>query len=235
MLDSVLISVIIVGLLHGINPSHGWLVAALYSMHNRRPLLRSLVSSSIIAGSHFVSSMVVVIAYVLLISPLIEIPQLYLRYGAVIALGVLAYRLWREKNDDFIEKQHGHLHDNTQIIEHEHIHWHKCIGYHSHIHVHDIRPMSSLKTIALFALVLGFVHEEEFVILALAVGGGLDPLILMILYASAVAASLIGVTIITVKAYTYIHYKIMPYTVYMPKITACILIVMAIGFAIGIF
>ena len=69
------------GLLHGINPSHGWPVATLYSMRSRKPFLAGITSSSIIAGAHFVSSIVVVAAY-LFLTTLIEIPQLYLRYAA---------------------------------------------------------------------------------------------------------------------------------------------------------
>ena len=43
----VFLGVITFGLLHGINPSHGWTVAVLYSIRNKRPLLSSLTSSSI--------------------------------------------------------------------------------------------------------------------------------------------------------------------------------------------
>ncbi|MGH9921957.1 MAG: hypothetical protein ACRD38_04320 [Nitrososphaerales archaeon] len=69
--------VIAFGLLHGINPSHGWTVAMLYSMQSRRPMLSSFTSSGIIAGAHFVSSLVVVVAYIF-IAMFIEIPQIYL-------------------------------------------------------------------------------------------------------------------------------------------------------------
>ncbi len=233
MIDGVLIGVIVFGLLHGVNPSHGWLVAVLYSMHSRRQLVSGFISSGIIAGAHFLSSIVVVLAYIL-ISPLIEIPFQYLQYGVAIALGVLAYLFWREKGEDFIETQHGHLHDNTQLIEHEHMHWHKDVGYHSHIHVHLARAVPSLNAIAGFALILGFAHEEEFVILSLAVGG-VDPLLLIVTYATAVAIALIGITILAVKAYTYVQHKIIPYSRYLPKITALVLAVMALGFALGLF
>ena len=67
--------------------------------------------------------------------------------------------------------------------------------------------MTSLIAIAGFALVLGFAHEEEFVILSLAVGG-LSPVHLMIAYASAVSASLIAVTVLGVKVYERIQNKV---------------------------
>ena len=233
MLDSLLLGVIAFGLLHGINPSHGWIVAMLYSMHSRRPVLSSFTSSGIIAGAHFVSSIAAVVAYIF-IAMFVEIPQLYLQYGAAIALAILAYVFWRENGEDQIESQHGHLHDNIEQITHEHMHWHKEIGHHSHVHIHQIRTLLSLKAIASFAFVLGFAHEEEFVILALAVGG-FDPLTLMIAYASSVAAALIGITMVAVKAYAQIQHRIIQYSKYLPKITALVLAGMAIGFAIGLF
>ena len=233
MLDSLLLGVIVFGLLHGINPSHGWIVAMLYSMHSRRPMLSSFMSSGIIAGAHFVSSIVVVVAYIF-VTMFIQIPQLYMQYGAAIALGILAYIFWREKGEDLIETQHGHLHDNIVQIGHEHTHRHKGIGYHSHMHIHQTRTLSSLTAIASFAFVLGFAHEEEFVILALAVGG-VDPLMLMITYASSVAAALIGITMLAVKAYTKIQYRFIQYSKYLPKIAAIVLAVMAIGFAMSLF
>ena len=232
MLDSVLIGVITFGLLHGIEPSHGWIVAMLYSMHNRNPMLSSFVSSGIISGAHFVSSIVVVLAYVF-ITMFIQIPQDYLQYGVAIGLGILAYMFWREKGEDLIESQHGHLHDNILQINHEHIHWHKGSGYHSHVHTHQQRTLPSLKAIASFALILGFAHEEEFVILALAVGG-VDPLTLMIAYASSVTVALIGITMTAVKAYARIQHRIIQYSKYLPKIIALVLAVMAILFATGI-
>lgn len=225
--------VIAFGLLHGINPSHGWTVAVLYSIRNKRPLLSSLTSSGILAGVHFLSSMVVVVAFIL-VTAFVEIPQTYPNYAVAAALGVLAYLFWKEKGEDLIETQHGHLHHGfTEQIEHEHEHWHGGTDNHMHLHLHQKRTLPTLAAIAGFALVLGFAHEEEFVILTLAVGG-IDPLFLMVAYATAVAAGLIGITVLAVKVYSYIQHKVIQYTKYLPKISALILAGMAVGFALGI-
>jgi nickel/cobalt exporter len=229
----VFLGVITFGLLHGINPSHGWTVAVLYSIRNKRPLLSSLTSSSILAGAHFLSSIVVVAAFIF-VTMFIQIPQTYLNYAVAAALGVLAYLFWKEKTEDLIETQHGHLHhDFTEELEHEHPHWHSGEGNHIHLHLHQKRSLPTLTAIAAFALVLGFAHEEEFVILTLAVGG-INPLLLMVAYATAVAVGLIGVTVLTVKVYSYIQRKVIQYTKYLPKISALILAAMAVGFAVGI-
>ena len=230
----VFLGIIAFGLLHGINPSHGWTVAVLYSIRNKRPLLSSLTSSSILAGAHFLSSIVVVAAF-LFVTMFIQIPQTYLNYAVASALGILAYLFWKEKTEDLTETQHGHLHhDFTENLEHELRHRHSSTGSsHTHLHLHQERSLPTLAAIAGFALVLGFAHEEEFVILTLAVGG-INPLLLMIAYATAVAAGLIGVTVIAVKIYSYIQHKVIQYTKYLSKISALILGAMAVGFAVGL-
>ena len=230
----VFLGVITFGLLHGINPSHGWTVAVLYSIRNKRPLLSSLTSSSILAGAHFLSSIAVVAAFIF-VTMFIQIPQTYLNYAVAAALAILAYLFWKEKTEDLIETQHGHLHhDFTEQLEHEHPHWHNGEGNHIHLHLHQKRSLPTLTAVAAFALVLGFAHEEEFVILTLAVGG-INPLFLMVAYATAVAVGLIGVTVLAVKVYSHIQHKVViQYTKYLPKISALILAVMAVGFAVGL-
>jgi len=125
----VFLGVIAFGLLHGINPSHGWTVAVLYSIRNKRPLLSSLTSSSILAGAHFLSS-IIVVAVFLFVTMFIQIPQTYLNYAVAAALGIFAYLFWKEKTEDLAETQHGHLHHDftQQMVKHEHRHWHSSTG-----------------------------------------------------------------------------------------------------------
>src|SRR5437867_3182142 len=238
---SLFLGVILFGLLHGVNPSHGWIVAVLYSIRKKRQIISSLISSGIIAGAHFLSSIVVVLAFIFVTSFVkIPISRSYLNYGVAVALGILAYMFWKEKSEDLTKTQHGHLHDNisisTQNIEHEHEHWHKESGMHSHLHLHlqEKKVVTSLTAIAVFGLMLGFAHEEEFVILSLAVGG-VNPILLMLAYASSVAAALIGITVLSVKLFGRIQHRILPYLKYLPKISALVLAGMALLFALGLF
>ena len=228
-----MLGLIAFGLLHGLNPSHGWTVAVLYSIRSKRPLFSSIASSGIIAGAHFLSSIAVVLAFIF-VTMLVQIPHTYMNYAVAITLGILAFIFWREKSEDLTETQHGHLHhENTDHIDHEHSHLHKDTGYHMHMHIHQQRIKPTLAAIAGFALILGFAHEEEFVILSLA-AGGLNPILLMIAYASSVAVALIGITILAVKVYMHIQDKVIPYTKYLPKISGLILAAMAVSFAFGI-
>ncbi len=232
--DPVLLGIIAFGLLHGLNPSHGWIVAVLYSVRGETPLRSSVISSGIIAGAHFLSSIVVVLAYVL-VTRFVDVPELYLNYFVAAALAVLAYIFWKERGTDHLESQHGHLHhDIPDRIEHEHMHWHGDVGNHVHSHVHEKRSVPTLAAIAGFALVLGFAHEEEFVILALAFGG-VNPLVLMLAYATSVSAALIGITVLAVRLYVRVEHRIIKYAKYLPKLSAVILAAMSVSFALGIF
>src|SRR5437867_632207 len=136
---SLFLGVIVFGLLHGVNPSHGWIVAVLYSIRKKRKMISSILSSGIIAGAHFLSSIAVVLAFIFVTTFVkIPIPHSYLNYVVSIALGILAYIFWKEKSEDLTKTQHGHLHDNlSQIIKHEHEYWHRESGNHSHIHLHE--------------------------------------------------------------------------------------------------
>jgi nickel/cobalt transporter (NicO) family protein len=234
-----LMGIIGFGLSHGINPSHGWPVAVLYAMRTRKPLLGGIVSASIIAGAHFMSSIVVVVAYVIAMNALdIRIPEIYMKYGAAIALGILAYVFWKEKGEDLSKTQHGHLHDGSReednvALEHYHTHWHNGLGYHSHIHSHQERSSPSLRSLVSFAFVLGFVHEEEFVILAVAASQSVDPMILIVAYAFSVSAALIGITVISLKFYQRFQYRMIHFSKYLPKIAALFLIFLSIGIVSG--
>jgi len=230
---AILSGITIFGLLHGINPSHGWTIAVLYSLQSKRPLLSGILSSGILAMAHFLSSIVVVLAF-LLFSTYIYIPQNYLNYAAAIALAILAYMFWKEKSEDLVKNQHGHLHKFSDKIKHDHIHWHKDEGYHRHLHTHQIRILPSLSAVAGSALILGFAHEEEFVILSLT-AAGVNPLLLVIVYALSVSVALIGVTILSVKVITTIQDRIIHYIKYLPKVSAIILAIMAIAFGSGLF
>jgi nickel/cobalt exporter len=232
-----LLAVIGFGLSHGVNPSHGWPVALLYSMRTTRPMLNGIITSSIIAGAHLVSSIAVVIAYILAVNLMdIQIPQIYFKYGAAIALGILAYVFWKEKGEDLVATQHGHLHDDNDSskLVHQHVHRHSRLGYHSHVHSHKARAVPTLKSIISFAFVSGFAHEEELVLLALAASQSIDPILLMMVYALAVSAALISVTMICLRVYQRFQYGLIRYSKYLPKITSILLAFMSVGIVVGI-
>ena len=76
-------------------------------------------------------------------------------------------------------------------------------------------------------LFLGFAHEEEFALLALAVGG-VSPLLLMSAYGLSVTASLVAITVLGIKMYERVKEKIYRYEKYIPKVSGVILLLLAI-------
>jgi hypothetical protein len=131
---------------------------------------------------------------------------------------VIAIIFWK-KNLKTMLKPRMDLHNDDFGLyydaSHEHEHWHKDIGYHSHEHIHQIRKSPSLKSMTGLAFILGFAHEEEFVILAIVAGSGGNPLTIMIAYACAVAIALIRITLLSLKVYQFFQHKIIYYSKYL--------------------
>ena len=228
MSEAALAAVIVIGLLHGIEPAHGWPVALFYAARKSRPGLHALLSSGVMAGAHFTSSIAAVGAY-LVLSLFIPLSIPVLKYVAAVFLIILAVRFWRASSGN---AQHGHVHDAMEKLEHTHEHLHTGNQVHNHEHSHDARIMT-LAGLAGFAFALGFAHEEEFALLALAVGG-VDPVLLMVSYAVAVTASLVGVTLLSVRAYRRFESRMSAVEKFAPKITAAILLVLAAAFLLGL-
>jgi len=224
MFNPAYIGVIMLGLLHGFEPGHGWPVAVLYSMKKQNAIFSAIGSSFIIGFGHLASSIAVVVAYVLLQRWLnFEAP--WIKYFAAALLLLLAVKMFREKVDD-LERQHGHNHPGNPEIEHEHEHEHPGQGQHKHKHKHGAAVALSLLGLASFAFVLGFAHEEEIALLAL-VAGGLNAWILMVAYGVSVLSGLVAVTVIGVKIYKKFQPRLARYERYIPKIGAALLAVMA--------
>lgn len=225
MFNPAYIGVATIGLLHGLEPGHGWPVAVLYSARKKSPFVSAILSSSIIGIGHLISSIAVVVAYVLLQNWL-NFSAPWLKYLAVGLLLLLAIKLFMEKTDP-MEKQHGHIHEDQPETEHEHEHEHPKQGQHIHWHKHAVGVALSLWGLATFAFILGFAHEEEFALLAL-VAGGVNAWVLMLSYAVSVLLGLVVVAVGCVKIYKTLQSKLMRYEKYLSKISAAILVVMAI-------
>ena len=229
MFNPVYVGVVMIGLLHGFEPGHGWPVAVLYSMKRRNAVASATLSSFIIGIGHLVSSIAVVVAYVLLQNWL-NFQAPWMKYVAAALLLVLAFRLFREKVDD-LERQHGHRHPDSPEMEHNHEHEHPGQRQHTHEHKHRAAAVLGLLGLASFAFILGFAHEEEIALLALA-AGGLNAWILMLAYGVSVLLGLITATIIGVKLYEQFQPRLARYEKHIPKIGGVLLAAMAIIVAI---
>lgn len=55
-----------IGLLHGVEPGHGWPVAAVYAVNRNRRYLSGLVTAGILSAAHLISSLAVVLVFLFL-------------------------------------------------------------------------------------------------------------------------------------------------------------------------
>jgi ABC-type nickel/cobalt efflux system permease component RcnA len=205
LITSSYLAVVTVGLVHGLEPGHGWPVAAILATTARRRYMYGTMASAILAAAHFISSLAVVAVYylsVIFFGSVIDFGSSWFKVLTAAILLVLAFRFFREKTD-----AEGTMGGGRQIM--------------------------GLKGLAAFALVLGFAHEEEFMLFALFVGG-VNPLIGMTSYALAVSASLIVVTLVAIRAFSSVEARMEKYQSYMPKITALVLTVLAILFLLPV-
>ncbi len=211
---SVYLSAILIGLLHGVEPGHGWPVAVVYSLQRKRQTWFGLLTSSILAFFHLISSLAVVLVF-LLVNQAVDLASLpIVRYGVVVLLLYMAYRAYRVPHGH----HHGHHHDH-----HDHSHPHD----HGHAHHHHRKAPQSLWDMAVFAFLLGFIHEEEFALLALCLGG-VHCVALMLTYALAVSAAIVGVTLVATHGYRLVEDRLKQYEQYLPKALAGLFVLMAI-------
>ena len=80
---------------------------------------------------------------------------------------------------------------------------------------------------AVFAFVLGFVHEEEFALLSLCLAN-INCLLLMVAYALAVTVALMTLTLVAIWAYEVVHHRFHKVEQYLPRISAIVLGVLGV-------
>lgn len=223
MLDgtlSVFVGAVLLGLVHGAEPGHGWPIAATYALDTSNRWLSGLVAGLLIGFGHLISSIAVVVAFFLLKSYIGFSQFGWLNYVAGILLILLGIREYRN--------HHDHSHHEGEHHDHEEEH-------HSHDHSHqlsadDPRGLWGITSAAFF---LGFAHEEEFEIIALCTGSSAC-LELMLVYAFAVIFALVALTLLLVAGFEHYEERIEHYAQYFPTISAAILILMGLGFIAGV-
>jgi hypothetical protein len=199
-LASSYVAVGVTGLVHGLEPGHGWPLAVFLSRQRGRSAGFAGASAFILGMGHLVSSFAVVGIYFIAAS-FVDFSSDIFRYLAAAVLLVIAVRMWRESPGQETAPQ---------------------------------KAVTGLLGLAWLALVLGFAHEEEFMLLGLAVGG-LDPVVLMAVYAIAVVLSMIGVTLAAYYGFRFFERRLSRLEPYLPKITAAVLGVLAVLFLVGAY
>ena len=270
-----LLGAVALGAVHGVEPGHGWPVAASYALDQTNKWLYGLAAGLIIGIGHLVSSlaMVGVFFYAKSYFSLTRIDEPVTILGGVriggpvsivagvllIALGIRAYRNGHSHGgpDGGHSRPHGrHDHGSTSRSGHGHSHGDvqddpdslgdrglisrlkrtaPFIGERSHRDERsDDVAERGLFGIAWFAFLLGFAHEEEFEIIALCAGSNYC-LELMSAYAITVVVGIVGLTMLLVAGYQHHEETVKQYTPYLPAFSAAVLLLMGVGFVLGVF
>ncbi|QKY20102.1 hypothetical protein B4589_006805 [Halolamina sp. CBA1230] len=295
-----LVGAVALGAVHGIEPGHGWPVAASYALDQSNKWLYGFTASLILGIGHLISSiaMVAVFFYAKSYFSLTQVNEPItvadgvrigidsatifegtITIGGPVSLvaGVLLILLGlreyygghshghgggHEHDDgghthDHADSEHAHHHGDDG---HTHDHGDHGDGEHSHSHDHshdDAGWWARVKTalpfvgghthasgeaaserglfgIAWFAFLLGFAHEEEFEIIALCAGSS-HCLELMSAYALTVIVGIVGLTMLLVAGYEHSEERVKRLTPYLPAFSAAVLVVMGLGFVLGLF
>lgn len=248
---------ILLGLVHGIEPGHGWPVAASYALDQSNKWLYGLAASLLLGIGHLVSSIAVVVAFFFAKSYLdlaevdeplsvagIEIGGPIGIVAGVLLIG-LAIREYRHGHSHSHGDGHDHSHDRDRGRNHAHDRGSDrglvdrvklalpFVGGHDHGSPEEATDRG-LWGIAGFAFVLGFAHEEEFEIIALCAGSE-HCLSLMVVYALTVVAGIVALTLLLTAGYERYEARVERYTEYLPAFSAAVLLVMGLGFVFGLF
>lgn len=254
---------IALGFVHGVEPGHGWPVAASYALDQSNKWLYGFVAGSLIGIGHLISSlaMVGVFFYAKSYFQLTQVNEPISILGGItiggpvsIVAGVLLIGL------GIREYRHGHSHDHdhehardedteSQAAHHDHTtspaQEHSSDGLLARVKAqlggnsgHGTETVDDadrgLFGIAWFAFVLGFAHEEEFEIIGLCAGSAYC-LELMTAYALTVIVGIVGLTMLLIAGYQEYEETVGKYTPYLPLFSATVLVVMGLGFIAGVF
>ena len=101
-----------------------------------------------------------------------------------------------------------------------------------HHHASNLDTKAGLAALAVFAFTLGFVHEEEFQIIAMCAGSG-SCLSLMLIYATAVIVALVVLTLLLIQGLSHLSHRIEHAQRALTLVSASILALMGLGFLVG--
>lgn len=215
-LSAIFTGAIGLGLLHGIEPGHGWPIAASYALARPRPYASGALAGAVIGLGHLISSIALVLVFFGAKS--------YFDLGRTgwlePAAGVLlvALGVWSIVRGH----RHGHAHGDDK---HGHDHHHRGLG--------KLDPNKGLWGLAGAAFALGFAHEEEIQIIGLCAGSNAC-LELMTAYALAVILAIVALTLLLVAGFRHFEELLAHWTPYLPRLTGMILVGMGAGFIFGV-
>lgn len=221
----VYLTAVAIGMLHGVEPGHGWPVAATLALGSRNRWAYGIGAALILAAAHLVSSFAVVAVFALA-NRALEFESLdWIHWVAGGLLLLMAVFQWRGGHSHHRGHAHSHGHGHE-----DHAHGHGAVPRDRSEGDRDSRVKSgTLLGLIGFAFALGFVHEEEFAIIALAVGKT-SPWLLMATYAGAVSLSLVLLTTLAIATLNRFDAQLRRYHHHLPRVTAVVLAAMGVAY-----
>jgi nickel/cobalt exporter len=199
------VTAVSIGMLHGVEPGHGWPVAAIFALRQRNRWWYGIWAATILAVAHLTSSFAVVAAYALANHFFKFHDFQWMNFVAGGLLLLMGGHQWRSAGH---HHEHGDADPKTS---------------------RERLAAGTLLGLAGFAFALGFVHEEEFAIIALAAGRA-SPWLVMAVYAGAVSLSLILLTSLAIATLNRFENRLGRYDHHLPRVSAVILAAMGLAY-----
>ena len=246
------VGVVVLGVLHGVLPDHGWPIAAAYALDRPRKWISGTIAGVVLGVGHLISSVALVVAYfsVSRFAAFAEGPYMKPIAGAMLILLGIHEHVSGGHGDidgdghdhdhhdhDHHDDHHGHDHDYDENDEPgllARIRERLPGGNGGHAHLDESHAEGGLRTLGMTALVLGFAHEEPLQILAICAGTEFC-LELMLVYSGAVILAILGPTLLLIAGYQTHRERIEQYTPYLPTLTAVVLVLVGVAFVFGVF
>ncbi|AFO56777.1 hypothetical protein [Natrinema sp. J7-2] len=260
-----LIGAVVLGAIHGIEPGHGWPVAASYALDQTNKWVYGFAASLLIGIGHLISSLAMVAVFFYakdyfdltrLNDPLTVLGDVQIGGPVSLLAGILLIALGiREYSHGHEHGATGHTHgDHSHEYSHtEHGHGHDIGssdgrlarlkrrlpfgGGSSHTHSHD-EPGDVAARGLLGIAWFAFVlgfAHEEEFEIIALCAGSKYCLELMSAYAVTVVIGIVGLTLLLIAGYQNFEKEVEQYTPYLPAFSASVLILMGLGFITGLF
>ncbi len=225
----IFIFVISIGIVHGLEPAHGWPIALLYSSERTNYYKASFLSSSIIAIANVISNIIIIFIFILS-SFFLQMEKYMMN---IIALAILMIMAILSIKNYFIrkEKLNSRNNDETDINSNSYnTDYYNNILISAYFQEHFTKHPYSLKSIFIFGFLLGFLNQEELAILGIAFTG-INPYLLILVYTLSVYFSFIIITLWSIKKYEILKEgnklkKILPIINFLNFIILAILIIL---------
>jgi len=252
------------GAVHGLEPGHGWPVAASYALDQSNKWASGLAASLLLGVGHLLSSIAMVAAFFYATAyfeftqanePVTVLGGVQIGGPVSVVAGVLLIALGVR------EYTHGHSHGHDHSHD-EHDGGHACDDHHSHDqdcpatsdggrwsrlrrfvpfvggHAHATDGLDSAGERGLLGIAwFAFLlgfAHEEEFEIIALCAGSNHCLELMSAYALTVIAGIVGLTMALIAGYQHYEQRVERYAPYLPVVSAVVLVAMGVGFVTGL-